>query len=251
MNDLLMRSKQFFNRNGATILTCAGGVGTVATAVLAVKATPKALRLLEEAKEEKGEDLTKLEVVRVAGPAYIPSILVGVSSLACIFGANVLNKNKQASLISAYALVDNSYKEYKKKVQELYGSESEVRVQEEIAKDKYDEGTVVDPDKELYYDEFSGRYFESTKYDVQHAEYRLNQELHSRGWVTINEFYEWLHVDPIDGGDVLGWSEGGNYEHYWQSWIDFNHHKTLIDDDLECTIVSIFQEPYLDHEDYC
>ena len=40
-----------------------------------VKATPKALSLLEQAKEEKGEELTKLETVKIAGPAYIPSIV--------------------------------------------------------------------------------------------------------------------------------------------------------------------------------
>lgn len=250
MSNLLGHSKQFFKRNGATILTCAGGVGVIATTVMAVKATPKALQRLEAAKKEKGEDLTKLEMVKAAGPAYIPTVLTGVGTLACIFGANSLNKRQQASLISAYALVDSSYKDYKNKAAELYGTESDQKIKEEVAKDKHN-GEEPDDDKELYYDEFSGRYFESTKYDVQRAEYRLNQELHSCGWVVVNEFYEWLGMDPIDGGDILGWSEGGNHERYWQSWIDFNHHKTFIDDDLECTIVSFFQEPYLDHEDYC
>jgi hypothetical protein len=242
-------SKQFFKRNGATILTYAGGIGVIVTTVMAVKATPKALRYLEAAKEEKGEELTKAEVVKAAGPVYIPTALVGLGTLTCIFGANTLNKRQQASLVSAYALLDSSYKEYKNKAIELYGTEGDQKIREEVAKDNYEDQKPAD-DKELFYDEFSGRYFESDKYTVQHAEYRLNQELHSRGWVTINEFYEWLGMESIDGGDELGWSEGGNYEHYWQSWIDFTHHKTYIDDDLECIIVTMFQEPYLDHEDY-
>ena len=44
---------RFLKRNASTILTCVGAVGVVATSVMAVKATPKALILLEKA---KGED---------------------------------------------------------------------------------------------------------------------------------------------------------------------------------------------------
>ena len=121
METLLRNTKVFWKRNGSTILTCAGAVGLVTTSVMAVKATPKALKKIEEAKEEKGEELTNLETIRVAGPTYIPTVLVGVSTIACIFGANVLNKRNQAALASAYALLDTSFKEYKGKLKEIYG----------------------------------------------------------------------------------------------------------------------------------
>ena len=51
----------FFKRNASTILTTVGGLGVIATAITVAKATPKALELLEEAREEKGEDLTRIE----------------------------------------------------------------------------------------------------------------------------------------------------------------------------------------------
>ena len=107
--------------NSSTILTCVGAVGVAATATMAVKATPKAIALLEEAREEKGEELTKLEVIDVTAPVYIPAAIAGFSTIACIFGANILNKRSQAALMSAYALLDNSYKEYMRKSEELYG----------------------------------------------------------------------------------------------------------------------------------
>lgn len=130
-----MRPNAFIKKNGATILTCLGAAGVIATAVTAVKATPKAMFLLNEARKEKGEPLTKLEVVKVAGPLYIPSILIGVSSIACIVGSNVLNKQKQAALVSAYTMLDQSYKEYKNKVIELYGDETDKAVEEELVKE--------------------------------------------------------------------------------------------------------------------
>ena len=246
-----MNAKLFLKRNSSTILTVLGGAGVVATAVTAVKATPKAIKLIEVYEEQKGEDLTTLEKVKVAGPHYIPAILIGAGTIACIFGANVLNKRNQASLMSAYALIDNSYKEYKKKVEELYGKEANTQVQQEIAKDKYKENDIQKEDDELlFYDEFSGRYFNATMERVLVAEYQVNRELHNTGHDTLNHFYEMVGLNPIDGGDALGWSEGGNYERYWQSWLDFRHNKVVMDEGLECYIITMFEEPYVEFDDY-
>jgi hypothetical protein len=251
MNKVLQHSKRFLKKNASTILTCAGGVGVVATTVMAVKATPKALTLLEQAKEEKGSDLTKLETVAVAGPAYIPTVLVGVSTIACIFGANMLNKRQQAALTSAYALLDNSYKEYKKKIAELYGEEANKNVKAEIAKDKYvgDDFTSDDNNK-LFYDEFSGRYFEAELADVLKAEYELNKQLTEWGGAYLNDFYEIVGLKTTDYGDHLGWSAPGLYEMYWTQWLDFEHETVTLDDGLQCTIISFMQEPIPGFEDY-
>lgn len=250
MEGLVRSSKLYLKRNASTILTVVGGAGVVTTTVLAVKATPKALLLLDEAKQEKGRNLTVLEQILVATPVYIPTILSGVGTLACIFGANILNKSHQAGLISAYALLDNSYKEYKAKVGELYGEEATHTIQEEIAKDKYDE---VKPkfDDVLVYDKFSGQYFSTSLVNLSRAEYELNRNIHMRGWADLNEFYELLGVEGIDCGEELGWSEGGNLARYWQGWVDFNHRKAVMDDGTEYIILTTFQEPYMCYEDDC
>lgn len=251
MGKLVGRTKLFFKHNSATILTCVGGVGVVATSVMAVKATPKALRLLEAAKEEKGEELTNLEKVKVAGPAYIPAVITGASTLACIFGANALNKRQQASLMSAYALLDNSYRDYKKKVTEMLGKEGHEEVMAEIAKDKLNEEEFeVEDDKKLFFDSFSGQYFESTIEKVQEAEYNINRDLSMRDYATVNEFYDYLGIPHIDAGDDIGWSTGMNFDYYWQSWIDFGHRKVTLDGDLECIIITMFAEPSLGWDEY-
>ena len=249
MNSLLSKSKIFFKRNGSTILTCVGSAGVVATTILAVKTTPKAIRLIDQAAMEKGEELTKLEVVKVAGPAYIPTIMTGVTTIACIFGSNVLNKRQQASLISAYALLDNSYKEYKNKVKELLGEEGHAEIRDAIAKDHYEVADLaIEPDKELFYDEFSDQYFQATLVDVLNAEYNVNRDIQTQGWATLGDFYAELGIEDYDDGGALGWSEGGNFARYWQSWLDFSHTKTVLDDGLECTIITIWGEPYMEYD---
>lgn len=251
MNKLLNASKVFVKRNGSTILTCIGGAGVVATSVMAVKATPKALLMLHNAREEKGDDLTMMERIKTAAPAYIPAVLIGASTIACIFGANTLNKHQQASLMSAYALLDNSYKEYKSKLIDLYGDEADLRIREEIAKDKYTgDGKTPDNNNVLFYDEFSGRYFETTTAKVLKAEYELNKKLSIHGGAYLNEFYELVGLPTTDYGDHLGWSAAGMYEMYWEQWLDFNHEKIILDDGLEVYIITYGQEPIPGFEEY-
>ena len=113
-----------------------------------------------------------------------------------------------------------------------------------------DNDIQVEEGKQLFFDSYSSRYFESTMEDVLKAEYDLNRDLTLEDHVTLNRFYEYLGLDRVDGGDEIGWSTGANFALYWQSWIDFSHQKTEIDDDLECYIISFYQEPYLNFEDY-
>lgn len=244
--------KTFLKKHSSTILTCLGGVGVVATTVTAIRATPKALVVLEEAKEEKGADLTIMETVLVAGPVYIPTILFGVGTLTCIFGAAVLNRRKQASLIGAYTLLDTTFNEYKDKVIELYGVDADREVKNEIAKDHYEMSDVTNPsdDKLLFYDEFSQRYFESTLEDVLRAEYTLNRMISVEYGVFLNDFYELLGIDTVDYGDYMGWMDCQLVEDTWYSWLDFIHTKVVMDDGLECTIITFGYDPTFDFENY-
>lgn len=249
MKGLVRSSQLYLKRNTSTILTVVGGAGVVTTTVLAIKATPKALSLLDNAKQEKGENLTKLEKVKVAAPVYIPTMVSGVATLTCIFGANILNKRYQASLISAYAFLDNSYKEYKAKVEEVYGEGSNNHIRDEIAKDKYEEVEIED-DEQLFYDDFSNRYFLSTPTKVMEAEYNVNRDIHMQGWAELNDFYKCLGIEDFEEDYGLGWSEGGNYEYYWQAWVDFNHRTVIMDNGTKYTAIMMFQEPYPGYEEY-
>lgn len=252
MEGLVNYSKRFVKRNAGTILTCMGGAGVLVTSVLAVKATPKAMQLLEDAKKQKGEELTKTEIVKVAGPTYIPTIISGVATLACIFGANTLNKRQQAALMSAYALLDNSYKEYKAKLKDLYGEEAHEEIVNAIAVEKAGDVYVRsacfatscdlnteenDGEPKLFYDEHSNRYFEATIERVITAEYHLNRNFTLRGYVYLNEFYEFIGLETTDYGSVQGWAINDD-EIYW---IDFNHRKVVMEDGLE---VYIIETPY-------
>lgn len=255
MSNLLTISKRFVKKNSSTILTVLGAAGVVGTAVMAVKATPKAMELIELAEEEKGEELTKWEVVQVAGPTYIPSILLGTVTITSIFGANLLSRRTQASLMSAYALLDQTHKEYKNKVKELYGEDGDKLIRAAVAKDHYEEEDLeedqeeYDDGKALFYDEYSKRYYRVTKETQLRAEYEINKMLSQSGGASLNDYYDLLEIDREDYGEFMGWSSAQMYETYWDAWLYFHHTKVEMDDGIECYIVD-FTDPFIDYEDY-
>lgn len=253
-----MNVKRFFKRNSSTILTCIGAAGVIATSVMAVKATPKALYLLEVKEEEKGEKLTVLETIQTAGMTYAPSEIMGIATIGCIFGASVLNKRAQASLMSAYALLDSSYKDYKKKVGEVFGSDAHEKVVAAIAKDKYEDQQVdLGEGRLLYYDFYSGRYFQARPYDISHAEYEINKRIVKEGAVYLNEWYDLIGLDPVPHGFDMGWTSQMICDFtYDTTWLDFYNELITVDEGngeyegLECIIISFGVEPQLDFLDY-
>lgn len=255
---LVKQASRTLKKASPTILTCLGAVGVVVTAVLAVKATPKALERLAEAKEakndENGEKLTRMETIAACWPCYIPAAATGIATIGCIFGANVLNRRQQASLASAYALLNRSYTDYKRKLKELYGEEAHQRIMKELAAEKAKDisisaGTMfgnqtlgleeLDDEERLFYDSIGDRYFTSTMTRVLEAEYHLNRNF-CLGWIpSLNDFYEFLGLEKTDYGETVGWTNS-NGDYYW---IDFHHIHTEVDGTMDCWVIDVDQTP--------
>lgn len=239
MDGLIRHLGSIVKRNAPTILTCIGAGGVIATAVATAKATPKAQQLIIAATVEKGKDLTKGETVRAAAPAYIPAVITGAATIACIFGANILNKRSQAALMSAYALLDNSYKEYKDKLIELHGEDIDLEVRQALMQGKYEAIDEAANQKKLYFDFYSMRYFDATDEEVRAAEDRFNRNYAIGGYACLNEFYDALGLSRIESGYELGWSiySDGVYK------IDFFHEAMVLNDGTEVTVISMPLEP--------
>ena len=129
------------------------------------------------------------------------------------------------------------------------------KVRESIAKDEYEEQKedivkTENGDKQLFYDFYSGRYFEATNADVIWAEYEVNRAMIMYGGVGLNTFYDLLGLEELPEYEEIGWAAGQMADTYWEYWIEFDHEKTTIDDDLECTIIHMPLEPLMGYLDY-
>lgn len=235
-----MNVGNWFKRNGSTILTCFGAGGMIATVILAVKATPKAMRACTDAQVEKGRNqLTRLEIVKAGAPAYISAAATGVGTLICIFGANALSRRQQVSIAAAYAALESAFQGYRQKVDDICGEGTDHAVTKAIEQERQDAEDNRPPwdETQTFYLGGFPKFFERTMADVIKAEYELNRYFILKGQVTFNEFLTILDLPPIEGGDVIGWDEYIGEVDYGYKWIDFNHRHYLSDDQmLVCAI---------------
>lgn len=225
----------------------------IATAVLAAKGASKAEERIFSAQDEKGEPLSAMETVAAAAPSYIPTALVGIGTIVCIFGANALNQRQQAMLMSAYAALESSYQEYRNKVETLCGPGTNDFVDRAIEREKQEE---LDDDPpwdrvQTFYIEGVDGFFERTMERVMQAEYLFNRNFILRGNATLNEFLGFLGLDPVANGDQIGWDEYIGETQYGYKWIDFNHRHYKTDDGLRVCAIdmpfgphSLFEEEY-------
>lgn len=266
---LLPKTIRHLKKAAPTILTILGAAGVVVTAISAVKATPKALKLIDEDEryhgldyEEKGYGPTKIEMVKIAWSCYIPTAIIGLTTISCIFGAHVLNKRTQATLISAYGFMHQSYQKYKSAAKKVYGEDADRKIVEQMNQGAYARGafscaeiyhsdTEKDEDKLWFYDSFGKRSFQSTLAAVINAEYFANRDFAMNGFLFLNQFYNFLGIPETQEGDIIGWAAEPYYENCISPWLEFSNDTTTLEDGMECyTICNVFEDPYVLSEDY-
>lgn len=234
--------RSFASKRSPEILTGLGIAGMITTSVLAVKATPKALELIEEKKKEEWVDqLTPLEIVKVAWKPYIPAIVTCVVSTSCLIGASSVNAKRNAALATAYKLSETALSEYKEKVIETIGEKKERVVRDKVAEERVkknpvskNEVIVTGNGKTLCFDPISGRYFMSSIETIKRAENELNKQmLHDiSGYVSVNEFYDELGLDHISIGNELGWNTDQLIDISFSSQLNDNGEPSVVLDYL-------------------
>lgn len=205
----------FMKNNAGTILSVLAVAGLVLTIEETIRATIKAHDILTD------EDLEPAEKLKKAAPNYIPVVLSGTATSACILGANSYNKKQQLALFSAYSMVDNSYKKYRDTLVELHGEEADKEIRTEMARKScaYHCTDLDVPDnKVIFYEPVTGECITRYEREVIDAEYHFNRNFTMRGYASLNEFLSFLGIDEVPYGDELGWTvTDGIY------WVDFEH----------------------------
>ena len=235
------------DKHSPEILTGLGIAGMVTTTVLAVQATPKALALMEQQKDELGVDkLHPVEVAKTTWKCYVPAAAVGVVSVACLVGASSVNLRRNAALATAYALSESTLREYQKKVVEEIGEKKEKRVREAVTKDEVDRNPVSNNQviitgsgDALCYDLACKRYFKSNIDKLRKVENELNMRLRNENYISLNEFYSEIGLDEVGVGHDLGWNIDKGYLK-----LEFSSH--LTEDGTPCLVVGFDNPPRWD-----
>lgn len=106
---MLHKSGLCIRKYSPVALSCVASVGVVVTAIAAAKATPRAVALVyaDSRKKHDGDPYayTKKEAFIAAWKCYIPAVAFGASTVACIMGANALNRRQQVPMRSSKILI--------------------------------------------------------------------------------------------------------------------------------------------------
>jgi hypothetical protein len=218
----LRNTGQTLSKNSPTILSASAIIGVVATAVLAVRATPKAHKKIIRLRIEKGDlpqyekvdfEPTPFDLVRLTWKPYFPAILAGAATIACIVGTHQIGMRRNAALFAAYGIADTAFREYKEEVVHQLGANKERKVVDAAAAKKMDATPVVSNQviitgggEQLCFDSLTGRYFRSDVEKIRRAENEINRRINQDMFASHNEFYELLGLDPVAVGDELGWN---------------------------------------------
>lgn len=240
-------------KHSPEILTGLGIAGMFTTTVLAVKATPKALRLIEEAKElkkstpEDKPELTKTETVKAAWKPYIPAVITGVVSTGCLIGGQSVSARRNAALATAYQLSTTALNEYKDKVVETVGETTAKEVRDKIVQDKQDKNSegktiILTTDEDIWmYEPLSNQYFKSTMNKVDAAVNEMNGRMIDgcEMYVSLNDFLAELNLKPSAVGSDIGWSVHRR--------IDLTYDNDRDDKGRPCLVIAYLQPPFHDY----
>lgn len=231
-------------KHSPEILTGLGIAGMITTTVLAVKATPKALNLINDRKDElETEKLPPIEVVKTAWKCYIPAAVTCATSTACLIGASSVHLKRNAALATAYKLSESAISEYKDAVIDKLGEKKEQTIRDKVAEEKMKKNPVsssevfiTEKGNTLCYDTISGRYFKSDIDRIKRAENAINKQLLDEMYVSLNDLYDELDLDHTKLGDELGWKiDDGLVELYFSS--------QLADDGTPCVVMDFTRAP--------
>lgn len=257
-------------KHSPEVLVVSGIVGVVASTVMACKATTKASGIMKETKqnldmihdcaadeglresgkyteEDKRRDLTIQYVqtgVKLA-KVYGPAIVLGALSITSILASNNILRKRNVALAAAYATIDRTFKDYRKRVIEKLGEAADREFKYGIRKEKV-EKTVIDEEtgkekkvKETIevtdYDgasQYAKFFDECSEYWNKNAELNLtflraqqcfaNDKLRSQGYLFLNDVYGMLGIAPTQAGQHVGWIyDPKNPDHKGNDYVDF------------------------------
>lgn len=233
-----------FRKHSPEILVGTGIAGVIAGTVMACVATTKLEKTLEPHKKELEEihegrsDMSEKDYRKEVTRAYArtalsmaklygPAVIVEGSAIACLVGSHKIMRNRNAALASTLATVSTAFENYKKRVANKLGEEAEKELRYDIQKEEIEEEYTDDKGKKktrkkvvrtIDENEHSpySRFYDAGQYGwsrdasanlifLKNTQAYFDDRLRLRGYVFLNEIYEYLNYPPIREGQYLGW----------------------------------------------
>lgn len=248
----------------ASILGFISAAGTVATTIMAIKRTPKAIQKLEELKEKYPDGKIPIKVyLKEFIPIYWPVLLIGTATIVSPIASNLISRKTEASLIATSTMLSQGWNKYKYKVKDLIGIKDEKLVKANIAQDEYEKKKIkpIKGSKRLYYEEHIG-WFYADPVELQAGLEDINQRLYvpdrtdgNNGptyWATLFWFIRDSKAEVLDDKRLaacedMGWTVETISSMYARRFVWVHPSFTRVFDketaELKYTVLSFYEEP--------
>lgn len=257
MNGLFGCIPRFIKDHAGWILTILSCGGVVATAVLVAEEAPVVKddilaeqddRILEEYNkhpeyglremtEEEIDEISEAarlsvkEKLDIALPTYLPAIIVGGLTMACMIGAQLFNVRQQAMLVGAYAMLSQQFDQYRKEVRSEVGEEREkvlFKASQEKVKELQEKIKRLEEENgpQLYgIATLPGVIFESRPEHINDVFHHMLFNMLNRGGFSLEELYEHIGLpksvyDREEAADY-GWESYENEITYGGASVEF------------------------------
>ena len=169
--------------------------------------------IVQKRLEELGPDAKMLEKVKVAGPVYLPAIIMFVLSSGCIVGGVAAGERNAAKLAILYSASEASAKRLEQKIIDEFGKDKAQEMHDKIANDLAKQTPQI-PDEieetgyghELFFDPYTGRWFRSSIKAFEEANRKFNDYVQRNMWGTFNDWLEFQGRERGRCGDIVGWN---------------------------------------------
>lgn len=241
----------YFNNKSASVFSFLAIAGLVTTTILAIKDTPKAMKILESDDFKYGSISDKAKMVT---KNYIPSIISGAATIFCITSANSIHCKNETALISTVATYTGLLERYKNGVKNTFTHDERDALDTNIAENVYDSNSSIpkkhNKNEQLFYESYSQRFFWSTPNDVITAMYKFNRNfLLAYGKRSISEFYDFLGLDEEENFnyEVIGYNAYNMEVAGLRPWIDWVLKKRELKDGTQYTSITFTWEPEIEY----
>lgn len=208
-----MDIRRVISDNMPLLLTSMAVTGVVSTAVLAVRATPEAIREIWDAESEHDRKITNLEKARLTWRHYVPAAFVGGVTITAMIGVHSVSTKRQAAIAGLYSLTERAYSEYRNRVIEEIGEKKDKAIRDDIQKSRIENNPVSSSSEiiitgagdHLCYDSITGRYFESNIEKIKSAQNEINAKCINEMYASQNDFYRMIDLPITPFGEEIGW----------------------------------------------
>lgn len=238
----------FLKDNNTAVLTGIAITGVVSTGIFAGKASIKAEKVLEEMEGEP----TKQEQLKAIAPIFVPTIMSGIVTIACIYASHSIDASKQLALASAYSLSEHAMKTMEEKLGEKKYKQIKSSIfEDDVKNNPPKESTTFDTGrgKTKFRDGiFGGDFYADIEY-VKSVFNKYNKALNDGDIVLVNDLRWDLGLPQTEMGSILGW-DCGQLDEYLESYVMEKSLQEATDEDVDNIFVISYNRPTLLHHGY-